>query len=133
MSIVDASVVLKWFVEEEGSDKAQKLQDDYISGSLKIIVPDLLLYEVANALRFNGTFDKKETEDVLFVLSGLGMEIIPVNYELLVGAVQLAYNFNITVYDAIYAELAIKLGTDLITADRKLFNKIEDLIRINLL
>ena len=56
MIILDASVILRWFIEEEQSDKARKIQDDYLVDKLDIAVPDLLLYEVANALRFNKSF-----------------------------------------------------------------------------
>jgi predicted nucleic acid-binding protein len=34
LSIIDASVVLKWFITEEQSNKAKKLQDDYIAGKI---------------------------------------------------------------------------------------------------
>jgi len=37
--VVDASVVVKWFVEEEGSEEALKLRDGYIDGEVEIAVP----------------------------------------------------------------------------------------------
>jgi len=51
MSVLDASVVLKWFVNEEDSDKAVRLRKQYYLGEREIVVPDLLLFEVSNALR----------------------------------------------------------------------------------
>jgi len=30
--VVDASMIVKWFVEEEGSDKSLNLRDRYIGG-----------------------------------------------------------------------------------------------------
>ena len=38
--VVDASVIVKWFVEEEGSDKSLKLRDRYIEGEIRIIAPN---------------------------------------------------------------------------------------------
>lgn len=46
MFILDASVVLKWFVEEEKSQEARDIRDRYIKGEVSINVPDLLLHEV---------------------------------------------------------------------------------------
>src|SRR3989339_1098632 len=117
LSVLDASVVLKWFVEENDSDKARKIRDDYVEGKIKIIVPDLLLYEISNALRFNKSFDKYEIDEILVSLSDMEIEVFSINYDLLKDAVNLAYQFDITVYDACYVKLALTLSTDLITAD----------------
>jgi predicted nucleic acid-binding protein len=62
MSILDASVILKWFVDEESSDQALRIRDEFCRGEREIVVPDLLLLEVANALRYNPTFSVAPTE-----------------------------------------------------------------------
>ena len=54
--VIDASVIVKWFVAEKGSDYALKLRDMYISGEIKIAAPELLLYEVLNAVQHKGLF-----------------------------------------------------------------------------
>lgn len=125
MSVLDASVVLKWFIEEEHSNKARKIQDDYATGKINLTVPDLLLYEVSNALRFNRTFNQSEIEKVLNSLSELRIDVFPVNYELLKSAVKTAYDFKITIYDAIYVILAVEINSDFVTADKELFNKLQ--------
>jgi len=63
VSVLDASVVLKWFVDEYDSDKAAQLKEEYYSGEREIIVPDLLLFEVANALRYNPAFEIEEIKE----------------------------------------------------------------------
>ncbi len=45
-SVVDASVVVKWFVAEAGSQRALQL----LSESNRLIAPDLVIVEVATAL-----------------------------------------------------------------------------------
>ena len=57
MYVLDASVVIKWFSEEEYTDIAVKLRDGFFKGCNELVVPDLLLYEVSNALRYNPNFD----------------------------------------------------------------------------
>lgn len=40
--VLDASVALKWYLrEEEYFEKALKLLEDFVSGTITIIVPDL--------------------------------------------------------------------------------------------
>ncbi len=50
--VVDASVVVKWFVKEEGSEEALRLRDRYVEGEIQIIAPELITFEVLNALYF---------------------------------------------------------------------------------
>lgn len=56
MYVLDASVILKWFIEEEGSKKADRLLDAYNAGKIAITVPDFLILEVSNVLICNPTF-----------------------------------------------------------------------------
>jgi len=53
MYVLDASVLIKWFSNEEYTDRALKLRDDFLQGYTELVVPDLLLYEVSNALRWH--------------------------------------------------------------------------------
>ncbi len=57
--VVDVSVVIKWFGEEEYSDKAILLRDRYIEGEISIIAPELMLYEVLNALYYKGIVSRE--------------------------------------------------------------------------
>jgi len=43
--IIDASVVVKWFIEENDSDKALLLRDRFIGGKIELYVPTLLYFE----------------------------------------------------------------------------------------
>jgi len=44
MSILDASVVLKWFVNEADSGQALKLREEFYAGKREIVVTDLSLF-----------------------------------------------------------------------------------------
>jgi predicted nucleic acid-binding protein len=125
MSVLDASVVLKWFVKEADSDQALKLREEFYAGGREIVVPDLLLFEIANALRFNPSFSSREISDSLDTLLGMGIEIITPTLSLLSKTVELAREFDLTCYDATYIALAEELGFEFLTADEKLFRKIE--------
>lgn len=48
MAIVDASVAIKWFVEEPDSPAAHRLLETHRIGTTSLVAPDLLIYEVAN-------------------------------------------------------------------------------------
>ena len=44
--VIDASVVVKWFIEENDSDKALLLRDRFIDGKVELYIPILLYFEV---------------------------------------------------------------------------------------
>jgi len=48
--VLDANVVVKWFIPEVDSDKADRLLADFRSHRLDIIAPDILVVEVGNTL-----------------------------------------------------------------------------------
>jgi len=90
MSVLDASVVLKWFVAENDSDKAVRLREEYYLGERDIIVPDLLLFEVSNALRYNSGFKVSEIKESIRTLFDMGIEIVTPTYSLLESAISMA-------------------------------------------
>jgi len=90
MSVLDASVILKWFVDEEDSVQALRIRDEFYNGNREIIVPDLLLFEVSNALRYNPSFTVEEIKEAMRTIFDVGIEIITPTYSLLASAIELA-------------------------------------------
>jgi len=124
MKIADASVVYKWYVTENETREALDLLEDFNSGIEKLAVPDLILYELANALRYSRKLNASDVASALENFTSLGIEVITPNGALLKEAVRLAMGHDITVYDAVYVALAKSLGCELITADKKLLHKL---------
>jgi len=125
MSVLDASVVLKWFVNEDDGEQALRLREEFYHGEREI-APDLLLYEVANALRYNPDFTVEEIVQALRTLFDMGIWIITPTYALLSKVVELAKSLDITCYDATYLALAEELEFEFITAitaDKRLHTK----------
>ncbi len=77
MYVLDASVLIKWFSDEEYTDIALKLRDEFFHGNIKLVVPDLLLYEVSNALRYNPNFDENDVVEAVDSLHDMGIQGFP--------------------------------------------------------
>ena len=120
--ILDASVIAKWFLIEDSTDKALKIREEYIEGNRDIAIPDLLLYELANLLRYK---DFKEEDVKKAVSSILNMDffIATASHTLLERSIEISLECDITIYDATYVALSDSLGMDMITADVRLFEK----------
>lgn len=133
MFVLDASVIAKWFKLEGGRDKALKIRRNYIKGKCDIIVPDFLLIEISNLLRYSKVFTIEDTNQALASLRELEITVIVPTFEIIGGAVKLSFKYDITVYDAIYLATAESIGYRFITADERLYRKTRKLGFIELL
>ena len=118
--VIDASVALKWFVSEEGCEKAVSLREKQISGEADFAAPDLLLYEVAHVLVAKKHFDVSEAQDAIGCVLDVVADVVALDRALMDNAIQLARQFGLSVYDACYAALASKQDAVLVTDDREL-------------
>ena len=123
--VVDASVVIKWFIPEADSNKAVKLRDRHIEGSSTLIAPDLLIYEVANALSSHPDLSVDEVKEDLEALLMLDLDLIQPSGEFVSSIAEDARKYAISVYDSSYLALAEATSSSLITADRRLYEKIK--------
>jgi len=124
LSVLDSSVVLKWFVDEVDSGLAIHLRDEYVEGLREIIIPDLLLYEISNALRYNTNFTTKEIKESIDSIIDLEIEIVTPTKYLIHRSIEIARTDNITCYDAVFIALAVDIGDHVITADKKFHNSL---------
>lgn len=132
MVVLDTSVVAKWFLEEEGSDRAVKIRKNFLKGIQPIVVCDLTLYELGNLLKFKG-FTSGEIADALGTLFDLGVDIVVPTKNILRVAAKIAEKHELTFYDASFIALAQELQFNLKTADQKIFEKTRALGFIELL
>ncbi|OYT56884.1 MAG: PIN domain nuclease [Desulfurococcales archaeon ex4484_217_2] len=121
--VVDASVVAKWFLEEKFSSKALELRNDYIRGLIRIVAPSLLEFEVLNALKYSGVYNVDELEEIGVSLNKYGFELYELESVLKELTIKIAFEHNVTIYDASYVALAQHLNTVLYTADNELVQK----------
>ena len=128
--VADASVVVKWFVEEEHSDKALDLRDDYVSRMTEITCPELLPFEVLNSLRYNPELGEKDLKQIAIAMEKYNLWYFPLMGELAEKSIENALKYGISIYDASYISLGELRGTTVYTADEKLLRKVKDLPQV---
>ncbi len=121
--VLDASVIAKWFKEEVESKTALKIREEFYKGFHEIVIPDLVLYELSNALRYDNKFNAKMIAESIDSIFEMDMVITIPSTELISRSVELALKTGITVYDAIYIALAEQINGVFITADESLYKK----------
>ena len=116
--VVDASVVIKWFVPEIHSDAARRL----LAYSHDYVAPDLLFAETANTIWKKvrrGEVRLRDGERLVADVGRAAVETVPCR-TLAADAYALASASGRTVYDAMYLALAVRLDTRMISADERL-------------
>lgn len=122
--VVDASLVIKWFMPEVDSGAARRWLDaphDYLA-------PDLLFPETGNTVWKKvrrGELSPDEGQQLATDLSVIAVEAVSMR-GLLPDAHALAQRTGITVYDATYLALAVRLETQVITGDDRFARRLAD-------
>ena len=128
--VLDASIATKWFVEEEDSDKALVLRDGHRDGRIILTAPDLLVYEVVNALNYNPKVSGDRLTAAVRGLLDLELDLVPPAAEYAAQIARMARKFSISAYDASYAALTAIMGVDMVTADKRLYDKLHRSVRV---
>ncbi len=122
--VVDASLVVKWFVPEVHSEAARK----WLDAAHDYVAPDLVFPEVGNAIWKKvrrGELSPDEGEHLVADLAAVGVEAVSMR-GLMSDAHALAVATGITVYDATYLTLAVRLETQVITGDDRFARKLAE-------
>ncbi|MDK9721626.1 MAG: type II toxin-antitoxin system VapC family toxin [Rhodospirillales bacterium] len=116
--VVDASVGLKWVIDEAGSDEAVQLLDV----GRQLLAPALFWVEAANALATKvrkGELSQASANDAWRDLSEAPIETLALTPESLSLALALAHDLRHPVYDCCYLAAAIAHDCQVATADRR--------------
>ena len=115
MNVVDASVVVKWFVVEPGHAEALS----FLKAGQDMIAPDFLLLETANVLRRKwkrGELSQRQWREIGATLPRYFSRLVPLE-SVMDAAVDLSIRLDHPVYDCLYLAVAVVERCVLITAD----------------
>ncbi len=122
--VVEASLAIKWLVEEDHSDKAQAILQWWVARNITRIAPYLMPFEVANALYRRELRGELNVGDSTRMIGRLLESRIELHQPpgLHVRALQLATQLRQgAAYDAHYLALAESVGCELWTADERFY------------
>jgi len=120
--VIDASVAVKWVVEEDGTPEALALRQ-----KAKLIAPDLLIAECANVLWkkvHRGELLKEEALLAARLLQGAEIELLPTR-SLFETATRLSIEIDHPAYDCLYLALAVEKKCQFVTADERFLRKLQ--------
>lgn len=123
MIIIDASVFVKLFKQEEGSEQARALIDRLVEDGTPLLAPTIVLYETLSAALHVG-YPFARIHDLFDRLNALGLTIDQPDENELVLAEKIATGAAPgggypTLFDSIYHAMAINRTGTFVTADSR--------------
>lgn len=120
--VIDNSVVMAWYFEDEASDYTVVVLESL--GTYECLVPSIWPLEVANTLvvgERRGRTTEARAARFIALLNSLPIHIDPeTSKHALFDTMQLAREHNLSSYDSAYLELAMREGVPLATQDKAL-------------
>ncbi|HEV2364635.1 MAG TPA: type II toxin-antitoxin system VapC family toxin [Caulobacteraceae bacterium] len=119
--VIDASVAVKWVLDEPGSEQAAELRSE------ELLAPSLWLAEAANVLwsrTRSGEISAAEAAERLARLMDAPVATTPIEADI-IAAHRLANGLSHPVYDCLYLALALREDTHLITADGRFVDAVD--------
>jgi len=120
-TIVDSSVIVAFLMKESNAKRSYKQLSEVLRSDL--IVPALLSLEVGNVLRTNLKRGRLTEEALNLAITGF--RLLPMRMDSLLAdrdhilevVLPMAKRWELTVYDAVYVELALRTKGELATRD----------------
>ena len=119
---MDASVAVKWLFPEVHADSAKRL----LKRDRELIAPDLIWAEVTSAVCKRVRRHEIDAEDAFDMVKDFQRYPIRTfeSKNFIDTALMVAQEADVSVYDGLYLSLAYSRDCSLVTADRKLYDKI---------
>ncbi len=127
--VLDASVALKLRLrDEEATQQADALLEDFLAGKLVLLTPTLFDYEIANALRVAVTRQRLSEQDGASALVDFAQyAIVRCDFSGISSRTfSLSGQHRRSAYDSAYMALAQAQGVWFFTGDKRLFNAVGD-------
>lgn len=126
MIVLDASVAIKWFVDESDSGKAREILYQLRDDPKGFLVPELFFVEMLSVLsRLIASLPL--LEELMSSLEQLGLARIAHGHEILMKACEFTRTYSLSAYDALYGATADLTNATWVTADKQAHEKIEHL------
>lgn len=124
--VPDASIILKWVLEDEESnrDNATALLKGWVEQEHEFVVPSLWLYEVGNVLGVKRSKDAEKIQEILLEYEFKEMKITK-DVTSIAFALMQEYR-GVTFYDTIYHAVAIRNKGTMVTADKTYYDTAKD-------
>jgi predicted nucleic acid-binding protein len=135
--VVDTGVILRWFLEQPGFEHALDVQEQLVAGTVRLATTEMARVEFAHVLRKKALLPRligrEDYLQAIRTVDALRLDVVPADVTRLLRAAALAADHSLSVFDALFVELALSTGLPLLTADARLVRASGGLVSTELL
>jgi predicted nucleic acid-binding protein len=116
--VLDTSVAAAWYFPEVFADEARRYRDRLLAGTIRLLVPSLHYWELANVARTyvqRRQMNPELAREIYDVHLDAPLEVIEPDRRAVLST---ALEYGSTAYDAVYIALALEQDVPLLTAER---------------
>ncbi|MGY8824945.1 MAG: type II toxin-antitoxin system VapC family toxin [Candidatus Latescibacterota bacterium] len=126
---LDTSILLRWFspYHDADVDRSLRLREEQQTEKIELAVLDLTLCELAHVLKEGNQFEHQAVDEAISSIEYMHVTIVPYSPALARRATQIAFEHDISVYEAGFVALGAALRCQAVTCDRVLYQKIANL------
>ncbi len=125
MFVLDSSVIVPLFHQEEQSENAVRLFTLCREAQISLAISPLVNCEVGNCLVQFTRGTGLDASAYMEKLLEMDLREVPLNNDVLLGAMEISKEHMLTFYDAVHVSSASKTGSHLITLDREILKSID--------
>jgi predicted nucleic acid-binding protein len=117
-AVLDTSVAIAWYLPESFASKARNWQRRALDGEVELLVPSLHYWEFGNVLRTyvrRGELEVALASEIYHLHLQAPLQLAEPNRE---DVLERALEYQASVYDAVYIELALSRNVPLVTAEK---------------
>jgi predicted nucleic acid-binding protein len=120
--VVDANVAIKWVVEQTNFERAREI----VERKIELIAPGMFVAEVTSTLWRYVRLKQITADQARAGLASILGQISSIERDanLAAAALGIGLELNYAPYDCFYLVLAMRRGAPLVTADRRLINRL---------
>ncbi len=125
-AVLDSNIAVKWLIDEDLSEKARAIREEFARGFHELLSPDIFLIEAAHALTRAQRQGRVTPVEVRLFMDDL-LTTLPQFHcspQLLARALEISVQFRHGIYDCLYVALAEREDCVLVTADLKLIGNL---------
>ncbi len=115
--VLDASVGVKWFKDERGSQQARRLYLDAVAGELALAAPVHFVHEVLSVVRREMT--PAAVVESWEEIRASGISVVPLSDEVIAEAARQCDLLGCSFYDSLAPACAVLLDATLASADER--------------
>lgn len=122
--VVDSGISVKWVIQEDDSDVAQLILDEYRNGRLTLLAPNLIYAEFGNIVWKKQVFqnlDPRDAEAAIRNFKTIDFVLIS-NSAIFDDAYEIAVKYKRSFYDSLYLALSVRENCEFVTADERFYN-----------